>query len=139
MPTTLQSHIAAVAGTASGDLQPLLANSTFTTRVNAELALRDDAAEKSAAVNALSDDLASAVQPFASACTALRAIVKRFPETSIPIAEAIKQTQTAMGVLVYNVPPASTPAPVPTKVTTMPATAAHSSALPAWATAKAKR
>jgi hypothetical protein len=111
MPKTLQSYITEVAPTSSADLAPLVANSTYQKAVDAELALRDKAAEAAAAVAALQDDLHTGVAPFAAAMSGLRAVAKRFPETAKFIDEAAKQVQLAMGVVAYNPPPVAKPLP----------------------------
>src|ERR1700691_1505678 len=103
-PTTLQSLISA-SGTNSGDLAPLAANTTFERSVNAELAARDAVVVATEARTARSEDLISAVSLFAGAMRSIRAVAKRFPETSKFMDEAAKQTHAAMGAAAYNPQP----------------------------------
>ena len=122
----LQSYIAQVAGPSTSDLAPLLANETFRRAVDAELAARDASATAAAAVVARGEDLYTGVQPFAAAMGSLRAVAKRFPETSKLIGEAVTLVQQAMGIVAYNpppltpVPPAPTPTPTPVAVAPKP-------------------
>jgi hypothetical protein len=122
----LQSFIAQVAGPSTSDLAPLLANETYRRAVDAELAARDASATAAAAVVARGEDLYTGVHPFAAAMGSLRAVSKRFPETSKLIDEAVKAVQQAMGIVAYNpppltpVPPAPTPTPTPVAVAPKP-------------------
>jgi hypothetical protein len=119
--TTLQSHINSTAGISAADLSPLVANDTYRSAVDRELALREAATVAAAAALAREDELLSATQPFATAMGAIRAIAKRFPETAKFMDEAAKAVQAAMGVVAYNpqpiaeakpaTPPSHTPAP----------------------------
>jgi hypothetical protein len=113
----LQSYIAQVAGPSTSDLAPLLANETYRKAVDTELAARDAAATAAAAVVSRGDDLYTGVQPFAAAMGSLRAVAKRFPETSKLIGEAATLVQQAMGIVAYNPPPLT---PVPTPVVVAP-------------------
>ena|ERR1700676_1167426 len=116
MPTTVQSLVSANAGPAAGDLQPLLANDAFCSAANAELKTLDNAVVANAALSEKSENLVTAIHTFAGVVGSLRAIAKRFPETSTYVAEAVKQVQLAMGVVKGNVPktnPAPTPVPSP--------------------------
>jgi len=120
---TLQSIIDATAGPGSSDLQPLVANETYRSAVDAELVVLDAKEQATAAIAAKSDDLTSTVQLFAGAMRGLRGIAKRFPESSAFITEAIKQTQLAMGAVANNPTPAPAvvTAPTPTAAATQPA------------------
>jgi hypothetical protein len=130
-PRTLQSLISD-SGAGSGDLSPLAANTTFERAVNAELTARDAAATAAEKLAARTDDLASGVATFSGAMRALRAVSKRYPETSKFIDEAVKQVQLSMGAVAYNPQPlpgekgapATTPATpaTPTPLTTAPLT-----------------
>jgi hypothetical protein len=94
----------------------LLANDAFCSAANAELKTLDNAVVANAALSEKSENLVTAIHTFAGAVGSLRAIAKRFPETSTYVAEAVKQVQLAMGVVKGNVPktnPAPTPAPAP--------------------------
>ena len=106
--TTLQSYIATM-GPSSADLQPLAANETYRRAVDAELAAREASAAAAAAVAERTEDLYSGVRPFATAMSAIRAVAKRFPETSKHMDDAAKSVQAAMGIVAYN-PPTLTPA-----------------------------
>jgi hypothetical protein len=124
MPTTVQSLVSANAGTSASDLQPLLANDAFCSAANAELKALDNAVAANAALSEKSENLTSAIHTFAGAMGSLRAIAKRFPETSNYVAEAVKQVQLAMGVVKGNVPktnPVPTPVPAPVPPTPVPA------------------
>jgi hypothetical protein len=103
-PTTLQSIITS-SGTGSGDLAPLAANTTFSNSVNAELAARDAVVLATEARAARTEDLVAGVALFAGAMRSIRAVAKRFPETSKFMDEAAKQTQAAMGAAAYNPQP----------------------------------
>ena|ERR1700733_1226452 len=89
----------------SADLAPLGQNDCFTRAANDEVRILDDAAAKAQAAAAKTESLQSVVSMFSTACSALRAISARFPEASVPIAEAIKQTQLAMALVKDNPPP----------------------------------
>jgi hypothetical protein len=125
-PTTLQSIITS-SGTGSGDLAPLAANTTFSNSVNAELAARDAVVLATEARAARTEDLVAGVALFAGAMRSIRAVAKRFPETSKFMDEAAKQVQGAMGAAAYNPQPlpgdtrvvATTPLP-PKPVTPAP-------------------
>lgn len=106
--TTLQSYIATM-GPSSADLQPLAANETYRRAVDAELAAREASAAAAAAVAERTENLYSGVWPFATAMSAIRAVAKRFPETSKHMDDAAKSVQAAMGIVAYN-PPTLTPA-----------------------------
>ncbi len=106
--TTLQSYIATM-GPSSADLQPLAANETYRRAVDAELAAREASAAAAAAVAERTENLYSGVRPFATAMSAIRAVAKRFPETSKHMDDAAKSVQAAMGIVAYN-PPTLTPA-----------------------------
>jgi len=108
MTTTVQSLVTANAGTSASDLQPLLANDAFCSAANAELAILDRAIAATSALNDKTENLTAGIQTFAGAMGSLRAIAKRFPETSTQIAEAVKQVQSAMGVVKGNIPKEST-------------------------------
>jgi hypothetical protein len=103
-PTTLSTLISA-SGTGSGDLAPLAANTTFERSVNAELAARDAVVLATEARAARTEDLVAGVSLFAGAMRSIRAVAKRFPETSKFMDEAAKQTQAAMGAAAYNPQP----------------------------------
>ena len=113
----LQSVIASTPN--SSDLSALGANETFRAVVDAELAAKANAAAAAAAHNDRIEDVASGVQTFSSAMSAVRNLGKRFPECVAFTNEAAKQIQLAMGVVHYNVP--KTPAPAPTTAATAPA------------------
>ena len=90
------------------------------TQNQAYLRERDSAkieAAAAAAVVSRGDDLYTGVQPFAAAMGSLRAVAKRFPETSKLIGEAATLVQQAMGIVAYNPPPLT---PVPTPVVVAP-------------------
>jgi hypothetical protein len=108
MSETLQSYITKVAGSSASDLTPLAANDTFRRAVDAELSAREAQANAAAIAASRLDDLYSSVSPFASAMGAIRAIAKRFPETSKFMDDAAKSVQGGMGVVLYN-PPSTTP------------------------------
>jgi hypothetical protein len=103
--TTLQSYINSTTGPAASDLAPLVANETYRRAVDAELSARENAAAAAAAVSDREEHLANGVQPFANAAGALRAVAKRFPETSKHIEDAVHSLQLAMGLVAYNPPP----------------------------------
>ena len=107
--TTLQSYINSTTGSAASDLAPLVANETYRRAVDAELSARENAAAAAAAVSDREEHLANGVQPFANAAGALRAVAKRFPETSKHIEDAVHSLQLAMGLVAYNPPPISAP------------------------------
>lgn len=123
---TLQSTIAKDKN--SGDLSPLASNPTFSKNAELQFAQQQDAAEKSAiaadkaiAVTEANNDLIYSVGLFSSAVGALKEISMRFPETSVPITEALKQTKIAMGLVhregepaapLYSPAPAVLPAPI---------------------------
>jgi hypothetical protein len=120
MTTTVQQLISR--DRSSADLAPLAANDTFSAAANKELATLEDAAERAQAAAAKNEDLTGVVTTFSSAVTSLRAIHARFPETAAPIAEAIKQTQIAMGMVKDN--------PVPVKAAVAPPATASKIAPP---------
>jgi hypothetical protein len=91
--------------TNAGDLAPLVANDNFRKAADAELVLLDDAATKAQALAAKNEDLQGVVAMFSAAIGSLRAIAKRFPEANVPVAEAIKQVQLAMGLVKDNPAP----------------------------------
>jgi hypothetical protein len=122
-PTTVQSLITA---SGSSDLAPLAANDTFTRIANVELAARDANAAAAEAAVARTEEVSSAVNLFASAMRSVRAVAKRFPETSKFTDEAAKQLSLAMSAVAYNPQPLPTDAK-PTPTTTLrplPATTA---------------
>jgi hypothetical protein len=112
--TTVASLLNANAGISSADLQPLLANDAYCTAANAELARLDNVVAANDALNAASENLVATIHLFSGAVGNLRAIAKRFPETSTYIAEAVRQVQLAMGVVKGNVPAVVPPA-IPTR------------------------
>lgn len=100
MPTTLQSVISKDPN--ASELAPLTANDTYSTAVNAELASLDAASARADALAAKHEDLTGVVRVFSQAMSGLKSIVKRFPEVSAHIDEAIKKVQLAMGAVQNN-------------------------------------
>jgi hypothetical protein len=118
-PTTVQSLVTANAGTSASDLQPLLSNDAFCSAANAELAILDRTIAATSALNDKTENLTAGIQTFAGAMGHLRAISKRFPETSTFIAEAVKQVQLAMSVVKGNVPATRAGVEVPAASSTL--------------------
>jgi len=108
MATTLSAYVNEVAGKNAGDLQPLVANDTYSRAVNAELTSRAATVTATAAELARHEDVSSGVAAFSTAMGAIRAVAKRFPETAKHMDDAAKSVQLAMGVVAYN------PQPLPT-------------------------
>ena len=98
-------------------LGPLVANDTYRRAVDAELALREDASNKAAALASKTEELSGVVSMFASAVALVKLIAVKFPEAEPYIVEAIKQIQLAMAVIKDNpVPPVPAPGPTPALV-----------------------